>query len=340
MKKIFFYIDRTNKQIRFIHYPIDKKGNMIGETEQYSSISFDDVLTMTEEMNRSFFADLKTVCERLQYYLDYGKQKYPACEKELAEYRSKYENNSLALILINILETEYWAQRDRLLSWDPVIIATAFFNTNIKRAKKALTKKVQELKVAVDKLALYIEKDFECYIEQTMTAKSEIIATVEDGEERVYMCLNDSFELFVYFFSRKIQNSNINLYRCVNCGRKYFHTSDRVYCGREECQHIKLLEYNRNLRETRKQDVYRNLIDSYNAYVRQLKRKLTLMRIEQSDMQTFEAEQELCAAVIREAGSDYRDQQKPVDDELNALILENRKKMKEVTDQITERYFR
>ena len=49
MKKIFFYIDRTNKQIRFIHYPIDRKGNMIGETEQYSSISFDDILTMTEE---------------------------------------------------------------------------------------------------------------------------------------------------------------------------------------------------------------------------------------------------------------------------------------------------
>ena len=136
MKKIFFYIDRTNKQIRFIHYPIDRKSNMIGDTEQYSSISFDDVLTMTEEMNRSFFADLKTICERLQYYLDFGKQKYPACEKELAEYRSKYENNSLALILINILETEYWAQRDRLLSWDPVIIATAFFNTNIKRAKE------------------------------------------------------------------------------------------------------------------------------------------------------------------------------------------------------------
>ena len=339
MKKIFFYIDRTNKQIRFIHYPIDRKGNMIGETEQYSSISFDDVLTMTEEMNRSFFTDLQTICERLQYYLDFGKQKYPACEKELAEYRRKYENNFLALILINILETEYWAQRDRLLSWDPVIIATAFFNTNIKRAKKVLTKKVQELKVAVDKLALYIEKDFECYIEQTMTAKTEIIATFEYGEDRVYMGLNDSFEPLVYFFSQKIQNSNFNLYRCVNCGRKYFHTSDRTYCGREECQHVKLLEYNRNLRETRKQDVYRNLIDSYNAYVRQLKRKLTLMRIEQSDMQAFEAEQEQCAVIIREAVSEYREQQKPIDNELNALILENRKKMKETTDKITEKYF-
>ncbi len=339
MKKIFFYIDRTNKQIMFIHYPIDRKGNMIGDTEQYSSISFDDVLTMTEEMNRSFFADLKTVCERLQYYLDFGKQKYPACEKELAEYRSKYENNFFALILINILETEYWAQRDRLLSWDPVIIATAFFNTNIKRAKKALAKKVQELKAAVDRLALYIERDFKCEIEQTMTAKSEIRATVEDDEDRVYMGLNDSFEPFVYFFSRKIQNSNIKLYRCVNCGRKYFHTSDRIYCSREECQHVKLLEYNRNLRETRKQDVYRNLIDSYNAYVRQLKRKLTLMRIKNSDMQIFETEQEQCAAVIREAVSDYREQQKPIDDDLNALIQENRQRMKEVTDRITEKYF-
>ena len=320
MKKIFFYIDRTNKQIRFIHYPIDRKGNMIGETEQHSSISFDDVLTMTEEMNRSFFSDLRTICGRLQYYLDFGKQKYPACEKEMTEYRSKYENNFLALILINILETEYWAQRDRLLSWDPVIIVTAIFNINIKRAKKVLTKKVQELKAAVDRLALYIEQDFKCDIEQTMTAKSEIRATVEDDEDRVYVGLNDSFEPLVYFFSRKIQSSNISLYRCINCGRKYFHTSDRTYCGREECQHVKLLEYNRNLRETRKQDVYRNLIDSYNAYVRQLKRKLTLMRIEESDMQQFEKEQEKCAAVIREAVSDYREQNKPIDDKLNELV--------------------
>lgn len=339
MKKIFFYIDRTNKQIRFIHYPIDRKGNMIGETEQYSSISFDDVLTMTEEMNRSFFADLKTVCERLQYYLDFGKQKYPACEKEQAEYKSKYENNFLALILINILETEYWAQRDRLLSWDPAIIATAFFNTNIKRAKKVLTNLCQEQKKTIDKFKQYIAQDFECEIEQSLTANAGYKAVVEDGENRLYMNLDSSIEPFVYFFSWQIKNSNIKLYRCINCGRKYFHTSDRTYCGREECQHVKLLEYNRNLRETRKQDVYRNLIDSYNAYVRQLKRKLTLMRIEQSDMQAFEAEQEQCAAVIREAVSDYREQQKLVDDDLNALIQENRQRMKEVTDRITEKYF-
>ena len=99
------------------------------------------------------------------------------------------------------------------------------------------------------------------------------------------------------------------------------------------------MEYNRNLRETRKQDVYRNLIDSYNAYVRQLKRKLTLMRIEQSDMKAFEAEQEECAAVIRKAVSEYREQQKPIGDELNELVQENRQKMKEVTDRITEKYF-
>ena len=56
-------------------------------------------------------------------------------------------------------------------------------------------------------------------------------------------------------------------------------------------------------------------------------------------MQQFETEQEKCAAVIRKAVSDYREQQKPIDNELNALILANRKKMKETTDKITEKYF-
>ena len=55
-------------------------------------------------------------------------------------------------------------------------------------------------------------------------------------------------------------------------------------------------------------------------------------------MQAFESEQEQCAAIIREAVSDYREQEKPVDDELNVLILDNRKKMKEVTDRIMEKY--
>ena len=85
--------------------------------------------------------------------------------------------------------------------------------------------------------------------------------------------------------------------------------------------------------------MYRNLIDSYNTYVRTLKRKLTLMRVETNDMQMFETEQEKCAAVIRETVSDYREQQKPIDNELNALILEKRKKMKEITDRITDKYF-
>ena len=70
-----------------------------------------------------------------------------------------------------------------------------------------------------------------------------------------------------------------------------------------------------------------------------LSKKYCIMRIEQSDMQAFEAEQKECAAVIRETVSDYREQQKPVDDDLNALIQENRQRMKEITDRITEKYF-
>ena len=63
------------------------------------------------------------------------------------------------------------------------------------------------------------------------------------------------------------------------------------------------------------------------------------MRIETSDMQQFETEQEQCAAIIREVVSDYREQQKPIDNELKKLVQENRHKMKAVTDRIAEKYF-
>ena len=56
-------------------------------------------------------------------------------------------------------------------------------------------------------------------------------------------------------------------------------------------------------------------------------------------MQAFEAEQEECAAIIRQAVTEYREQQKPIDDELNALVQANRQQMKAVTDRITEKYF-
>ena len=44
------------------------------------------------------------------------------------------------------------------------------------------------------------------------------------------------------------------------------------------------------------------------------------MRIEASDMLQFETEQEQCAAIIREVVSDYREQQKPIDNELKSLF--------------------
>ena len=165
------------------------------------------------------------------------------------------------------------------------------------------------------------------------------IIMLENNESVIYCGVNESFEPFIEGFEAYLIASKTQLYECKNCQGRYFNTVDRGYCSKPECQHVKELEYKKQNRESRKQDVYRNLIDSYNTYVRTLKRKLTLMRIEASDMQQFETEQEQCAAIIREVVSDYREQQKPIDNELKKLVQENRHKMKAVTDRIAEKYF-
>lgn len=65
----------------------------------------------------------------------------------------------------------------------------------------------------------------------------------EGGKPKEYYGLTNSFDAFVVLLPCKIKSTTLSVYCCINCGRKYFHTSDRTYCGREECQHVKLLEY-------------------------------------------------------------------------------------------------
>ena len=165
------------------------------------------------------------------------------------------------------------------------------------------------------------------------------IIFLEDKKSIIYCGLNESLEPLVEGFDAYLNASNTNIYVCKNCKGLYFNTEDRGYCSKPICQQIKRLTYKRQNRESRKQDVYRNLIDSYNTYVRTLKRKLTLMRIDESEMNEFEAAQQKCADVIRKAVNQYRDEQKLIDDELTTLVQENRKKMKSVADYITKRYF-
>ena len=333
LKKYFFQID-ADKRLASFYY--GEKRDSFVKTE----IRFDDFFTLIKDYHDNQGAALKAVSEEMQKNVELGKKENAIFLAKLTRLKNKMADNIFALIFLNIMEIVYQKQREKLLALNAKNTLQSVTNYNILRAKKAIQKKFEELEFNMMTFEFKLCGNLSIADKGAFFESNEgYIIFLEDNKSIIYCGLNESLEPLVEGFDAYLNASNTGIYVCKNCKGLYFNTEDRGYCSKPICQQIKRLTYKRQNRESRKQDVYRNLIDSYNTYVRTLKRKLTLMRIETSDMQQFETEQEQCAAIIREVVSDYREQQKPIDNELKKLVQENRHKMKAVTDRIAEKYF-
>lgn len=199
------------------------------------------------------------------------------------------------------------------------------------------SKSIDEIKHCFAQLTFYIVNGFDINVAPSLlTTNNKIV--YKKGKPRLFINMDNGFESFVYCFVWAVKNSNLHVFRCANCGRFYFNTSDRKYCTSSECQHIKLLEYNRKLRKKRQTDIYIKLIDSYHAYTRHLRRMVKLIRVNEDDLQYFESENKKCDRIVTPLINKYRTEQKPVDDELNKIIHENRAKLSNIKDKLWKKY--
>jgi hypothetical protein len=290
-----------------------------------TEIRFDDFFALAEDYQNNHHTSLKAVSEEMQKYVELGKKENAVFHAKLTRLKKKMADNIFALVFMNIMELFYQKQREKLIALNVKNLLQSVISFNTRQAKKAIQKKFEELEYNMIGFEFMLCGNLSIANKGAFFESNEgYIIFLEDNKSVIYCGLNESLEPFVEGFDAYLNASNTKIYICKNCGGRYFNTDDKGYCSKPVCQQFKRLMYKRQNRESRKQDVYRNL---------------TLMRVEKSDMQMFETEQEKCAAVIRETVSDYREQQKPVDDDLNALIQENRQRMKEITDRITEKYF-
>ena len=314
MKKYFFRID-ADKRLAMFYY--GEKRDTFVKTE----IKFDDFFALAEDYQNNHHTSLKAVSEEMQKYVELGKKENAVFHAKLTRLKKKMADNIFALVFMNIMELFYQKQREKLIALNVKNLLQSVISFNTRQAKKAIQKKFEELEYNMIGFEFMLCGNLSIANKGAFFESNEgYIIFLEDNKSVIYCGLNESLEPFVEGFDAYLNASNTKIYICKNCGGRYFNTDDKGYCSKPVCQQFKRLMYKRQNRESRKQE-------------------LTLMRVEKSDMQMFETEQEKCAAVIRETVSDYREQQKPVDDELNALIQENRQRMKEITDRITEKYF-
>ena len=170
-------------------------------------------------------------------------------------------DNIFALIFLNIMEIVYQKQREKLLALNAKNTLQSVTNYNILRAKKAMQKKFEELEFNMMTFEFMLCGNLNIADKGAFFESNEgYIIFLEDKKSIIYCGLNESLEPLVEGFDAYLNASNTNIYVCKNCKGLYFNTEDRGYCSKPICQQIKRLTYKRQNRESRKQDVYRNLM--------------------------------------------------------------------------------
>lgn len=342
MKKYYFHINYKNRKHKFeFYYGTDNNnGKEFLDHAKKISLSLDDVMLQIQAINEGLFETvINTIKNKLSNAIE-KKKRFPVdLTRTLENTKEKYSDNIVFLVLVNILENEQTSVMEEMHIREYNRIGIPVSHSVIEVAKRRVQKKYQELQIILKKFDDYINEDFRVSFENTLVQFSKTIIIHDGTNIQLYYDLCDSFEALIFFITRHVDSHNLRFFCCSNCGRKFFNKSDRKYCPSLECQHVHKLELDKQQRLKRKQDCYINLLDSYYAYVRQVKRILKLISVNQSDMSEFESQQKKCADMVKSAIIQYRSKQKPIDDELLNLVKINRAAMKAHGDTIRMRYF-
>ena len=343
MKKYFFHINH-NRRARVVEFYFgeDKKnGKEFLNRAEKLVLNFDDVILQVQILNDSVFeAALNPVLNKMLNAFRMKKGQSSALTNALKKAREKHKDNLVFPVCVNVLENEYHSILEKMCFREHYQFGIPVSSSVIEQSQNQLRLKYHELHNSLRNFADNIDKGFCCSLKDTFIQLGRTIIWYDGKNFQMCCDLSNGIEALIFFITRHVASYNLRVFRCSNCGKNFLNTSNRKYCSSPECQHVHKLDLEKQERLERKKNCYLNLLDGYYAYVRQVKRILTCIRVVQSDMGEFEVQQKKCADVIKNAIYTYRSEQKPIDDELLNLVKTNRTIMKETTNSIRSRYFK
>ena len=101
------------------------------------------------------------------------------------------------------------------------------------------------------------------------------------------------------------------------------------------CQRAEEKENNKIIRQKRKADPYKSLLDNFGLYIRQQKHKLTQKNLSADVIAQFDDERNSCYNKVKMEISIYQNSGKPIDDELESYIDEQKNYMKNLYDTLS-----
>ena len=329
MKNIYFKIDVFKRELHFFSVSSPTKKELI------HTYTFDDMMYMAEDYATGDYQ------KKLQGLYDLMMEQIENKEDEQVQALTKqlekeFKKNIFASVCLSILYGTYQKQEDIL---NRLGIIGSFIDGISQKItlhlKDNIESKCREITNLMNNFIDCANNDFQHTPERIFKSDGKYILEWNKRDENMLYSVSEFIEPLIYIFLAYLYIGNLKVFTCKHCGKKYFDNTDKGYCPKEICQQAEEREINKMVRAKRKADPYKSLLDNFGLYIRQQKHKLTQKNLSADVIAQFDDERNSCYNKVKMEISIYQNSGKPIDDELESYIDEQKNYMKNLYDTLS-----
>jgi len=328
MKNIYFKIDVFKRELHFFSVSSPTKKELI------HTYTFDDMMYMAEDYATGDYQ------KKLQGLYDLMMEQIENKEDEQVQALTKqlekeFKKNIFASVCLSILYGTYQKQEDIL---NRLGIIGSFIDGISQKItlhiKDNIESKFSEITDLMNNFIDCANNDFQHTPERIFKSDGKYILEWNKRDENMLYSVSEFIEPLIYIFLAYLYIGNLKVFTCKHCGKKYFDNFDKGYCQKKMCQRAEEKEINKMVRAKRKADPYKSLLDNFGLYIRQQKHKLTQKNLSADVIAQFDDEKNSCYNKVKMEISIYQNSGKPIDDELESYIDEQKNYMKNLYDTL------
>ena len=328
MDNIYFKIDVFKRELHFFSVSSPTKKELI------HTYTFDDMMYMAEDYATGDYQ------KKLQGLYDLMMEQIENKEDEQVQALTKqlekeFKKNIFASVCLSILYGTYQKQEDIL---NRLGIIGSFIDGISQKItlhiKDNIESKFSEITNLMNNFIDCANNDFQHTPERIFKSDGKYILEWNKRDENMLYSVSEFIEPLIYIFLAYLYIGNLKVFTCKHCGKKYFDNFDKGYCQKKMCQRAEEKENNKIIRQKRKADPYKSLLDNFGLYIRQQKHKLTQKNLSADVIAQFDDEKNSCYNKVKMEISIYQNSGKPIDDELESYIDEQKNYMKNLYDTL------
>ena len=328
MDNIYFNIDVFKREVYFFSVSSPTKRELI------HTYTFDDMMYMAEDYATGGYQ------KKLQGLYDLMMEQIENKEDEQVQALTRqldneFKENIFASVCLSILYGTYQNQKDTL---NHLGIIGSFIDSISQKitlqVKDKIESKFSEITNSMNSFIDCVNNDFQHTPETIFKSDGKYILEFNKRDGNMLYSVNEFIEPLTHIFLTNLYIGNLKVFTCKHCGKKYFDNTDKGYCPKEICQQAEERENNKIIRQKRKADPYKSLLDNFGLYIRQQKHKLTQKNLSEDVIAQFDDEKNSCYNKVKMEISIYQNSGKLIDDELESYIDEQKNYMKNLYDTL------